>query len=381
MQDGSTSASLLFQPYRLRDLALANRIVVAPMCQYSADEGCANDWHMMHLGALSNSGAALLIVEATAVEPAGRIGHGCLGLYSDENEHALARVVDACRRLGTARIGIQLAHAGRKAASMRPWEGKTMHDPLHENSWPTRSASAVPFGEGWHTPTPMTLEDISALREMFGQAVTRCDRIGFDMIELHAAHGYLLHQFLSPYANERTDIYGGSLENRMRIVLEVFETMRAAWPAEKPMGVRLSCVDWVEGQWSIEDTVTLSARLKALGCDYIDCSSGGIDPNIKVPTGPGYQVPFAAQVRKEVEIPTMAVGMITDPHQAEAILQEGHADLIAIARGFLDDPHWAWHAAYALGAEVALPPQYQRAGLRLWNPAKRHRAASATSSR
>jgi 2,4-dienoyl-CoA reductase-like NADH-dependent reductase (Old Yellow Enzyme family) len=366
--------SRLFSSYRMRGLDLANRLVVSPMCQYSADDGTATDWHMMHAGSLTNSGAGLFIVEATAVEREGRITHGCLGLYSDENERALNRVVAGARRYGTAKIGIQLAHAGRKASCKRPWEGKTLSDPLVADPWPTKSASALAIGPGWHTPSAMTLDDIAALKQMYVTATERAQRIGFDMIEIHAAHGYLINQFLSPISNKRTDRYGGSLENRMRLALEVFETIRRAWPEPKPIGVRISAIEWIEGGWSIEDSVVLARALKALGCDYIDCSSGGIDPAAKITVGPGYQVPFAARVRKEADIPTMAVGLITDPDQAEAILDEGQADLIAVARAFLDDPHWGWHAAYKLEAEVELPPQYRRSGLKAWDPARRHGA-------
>ena len=367
-------ASRLFSPYRMRGLELPNRLVVAPMCQYSADDGSANDWHMMHVGSLANSGAGLFIVEATAVQRDGRITHGCVGLYSDENERAMKNVIDGARRFGTAKLGIQLAHAGRKASCKRPWEGKTMSDPLDANPWSTKSASEVSIGAGWHTPHAMTLDDIAELKQSFVTATERCQRIGFDMIEIHAAHGYLLNQFLSPISNKRTDQYGGSRDNRMRLVLETFEAIRKAWPEPKPIGVRLSAVEWVEGGWSIDDTVELSRRLKALGCDYIDCSSGGIDPTAKVPIGPGYQVPFATRVRQDAGIPSMAVGLITDPEQAETILAEGQADLIAVARAFLDDPHWGWHAAYRLESEVAIPPQYKRVGLKFWDPARRHSA-------
>ena len=367
-----SGTSQLFSPFSMRGLTLANRIVVPPMCQYSADYGSANDWHMMHIGSLANSGAGLFIVEATAVEPEGRITHGCVGLWSDENEQALKRVIAGVRRFGTAKLGIQLAHAGRKASCKRPWEGKTMSDPLAADPWQTRSASAVPIGAGWHTPAAMSLDDIAELKRKWVSATERCQRIGFDMIEIHAAHGYLLNQFLSPISNKRTDQYGGSFENRIRLTLETFAEMRKVWPEEKPLGVRLSAVEWVEGGWSLDDTVELSKRLKALGCDYIDCSSGGIDPTAKVPTGPGYQVPFAERVKKDSGIASMAVGLITDPDQAEAIVREGKADLVGVARAMLDDPHWGWHAAYKLQAEVAMPPQYLRVGLKLWDPARRH---------
>lgn len=368
--------SHLFQPFRMRDVELANRIVVSPMCQYSADDGSATDWHTMHLGSLANSGAGLLMVEATAVEREGRITHGCLGLYSDENERALARVIGACRTYGTAKLGIQLGHAGRKASSKRPWEGKSLSEPLAEKSWPTKSASAVPFAAGWHTPHAMTVEEIKALTSEFVRATQRADRLGFDLIELHGAHGYLLHQFLSPVSNKRTDAYGGSRENRMRLVLETFAAMREVWPKPKPFGVRISAIDWVDGGWSIEDSVALARELKRLGCDFVDCSSGGIDPAARITIGPGYQVPFSARIRREADIPTMAVGLITNAAQAEKIVADGEADLVALARAFLDDPHWGWHAAYELGAELVPPPQYARAVLKTWPPAERHKASA-----
>ncbi len=369
-----SGSSQLFTPYRMRGLTLANRIVVPPMCQYSAEHGNANDWHLMHIGSLANSGAGLFIVEATGVEPEGRITHGCLGLWSDENERAMKRVIDGVRRFGTAKIGIQLAHAGRKASCKRPWEGKTLSDPLAADPWQTKSASALPATAGWHTPAAMSLDEIADMRRKWAASTERCVRVGFDMIEIHAAHGYLLNQFLSPISNKRTDQYGGSFENRIRLTLEVFQAVRKAWPEDKPLGVRLSAVEWVEGGWSLDDTVELSKRLKALGCDYIDCSSGGIDPTAKVPVGPGYQVPFAERVKKDAGIPSMAVGLITDAEQAEAIVRDGKADLIGVARAMLDDPHWGWHAAYKLQAEVAMPPQYMRVGLKLWDPARKHGA-------
>lgn len=364
----------LFSPYELRQLQLSNRLVVSPMCQYSADDGAATDWHVMHLGTLANSGAGLLFVEATAVERDGRITHGCVGLYSDDCEHALARVVAACRRFGTAKLGIQLGHAGRKASAKRPWEGKSMNEPELDRPWTTRAPSPVPNGAGWPQPSPLSVAELDTLIASFADATRRAARIGFDLVELHAAHGYLLHQFLSPISNKRDDLYGGSLENRMRFPLAVFAAMRAAWPSSKPLGVRISAVDWVDGGWTIEDSIVFSKRLKELGCDFIDASSGGIDPDLRPPVGPGFQVPLAEQIRKAVGIPVMAVGMITSAEQAEEIIAEGRADLIAVARAFLDDPHWGWHAAYRLGNEVDLPPQYRRAGLRAWDAAKRHLA-------
>lgn len=366
--------SALFSPARLRGLALDNRIVVSPMCQYSAEDGSATDWHMMHLGALSNSGAGLLLIEATGVERAGRITHGCLGLYSDENEQALKKVVDACRRFGAAKIGIQLGHAGRKASCKRPWESKAHSDPLTENAWQTKAPSALPYGEDWHVPAALSPQGLEELIAAFVAATRRADRLGLDLIEVHGAHGYLLHQFLSPLSNKREDAWGGSLENRMRFPLEVFKAMRAVWPETKPMGVRISAVDWVEGGLTIEDSIAFARRLKDLGCDFIDVSSGGNHPAQRIQIGPGYQVPFAEQIKKAVGIPVMAVGLITDPLQAEAIVAEGRADFVALARPFLDDPHWGWHAAYRLGAEPKWPDQYRRVGPKAWEPAKRYAA-------
>jgi 2,4-dienoyl-CoA reductase-like NADH-dependent reductase (Old Yellow Enzyme family) len=365
--------SHLFSTTHLRGLTLANRLVVAPMCQYSADEGSATAWHMMHLGSLASSGAGLMILEATGVEAAGRITHGCLGLSSDNNERALKPIVDACRKYGQSKLGIQLGHAGRKAASKRPWEGKTMQDPVDSGGWRTVSASPIPLGPNWPLPHALSIDEIAALTQRFVDSTRRAERLGFDLIEVHAAHGYLLHQFLSPLTNERTDHYGGSLENRMRIVLEIFSAMRAVWPEHKPLGVRVSATDWVDHGITIEATIALAKALKALGCDFIDVSTGGIEPTIKVPVGPGYQVPFAEQVKREAATPTMAVGMISDARQADAIIAEGKADFVMLARGFLDDPHWGWHAAYQLGNEIEMPPQYRRAGLRQWNPAERHK--------
>jgi len=364
---------LLFTPYKMRGLELPNRLIVSPMCQYSADVGSATDWHVMHYGSLANSGAGLVIFEATAPSLEGRISHGCTALANDANEAAMARVVEACRRYGTAKIGIQIGHAGRKASAKRPWE-KADTDALQgKDAWPTLSASAVPFAPGWHTPASLTIDQIEALKGKFVEATRRANRIGFDMIELHGAHGYLLNQFLSPLTNKRTDQYGGSFENRVRLPIEIFAAMRDVWPEHKPLGIRISSVEWVEGGWSLEDSVAFAQGMKAIGCDYIVASSGGNDPGQKIQLGPGYQVPFAAAIKERTGISTMAVGLITEAEQAEAILREGKADTIALARGFLDDPHWGWHAAYKLGGQVAMPLQYQRVGLKLWAPAERHR--------
>jgi len=353
-------ASTLFSPITLRDLTLANRIVVAPMCQYTATDGTVGDWHLMHLGQFAVSGPGLVFTEATAVEPQGRITPGCVGLYSDDNEAALARVVRFFRDYGSARIGIQLAHAGRKASSAKPWHGGLAVAPA-DGGWPTVAPSPVPFAPGWHEPEPLDTDGLARVKDAFVQAAQRALRIGFEMIEIHAAHGYLLHQFLSPLSNRRTDDYGGSLENRMRFPLEVFDAVRAVWPAEKPMGVRVSAKDWVAGGWDLDDTLAVAAALKERGCDVIDVSSGGSSPEQAIEFGPGYQTGFAAEIRRRTGLTTMAVGLITDARQAETIVRTGQADMIALARGMLFDPRWPWHAAEALGAQAAFPPQYKRA--------------------
>ena len=365
-------SSKLFAPIKLRDLELANRVVVAPMCQYSAENGNMTDWHMLHLGSLSNSGAGLLIVEATGVELIGRITHGCTALENDENEAAMARVIASCKRYGTAKIGIQLGHAGRKASCKRPWESKAVSDPLTDDAWQTKSASAVAYAPGWHVPSAYTLAEIEQLKATFVAATRRAERIGFDLIEIHGAHGYLLHQFISPLSNKRTDQYGGSRENRIRLPLEIYAAMREVWPKHKPLGIRISAVDWVEGGLTIEDSIFFAQKLKDAGCDFIDVSSGGNDPSQKIVLGPGYQVHFAEAIKKATGMPVMAVGLITEPEQAEAVVANGQADMVALARGFLDDPHWAWHAAWKLGAEVPVSVQYARATLKTWPPAKRY---------
>ena len=352
--------SPLFQPIQLRGLALENRIMVSPMCQYSAIEGCMTDWHLAHLGMLANSGAAFLCFEMTDVEPIGRITPGCSGLYSDANESALERVVKLCRAHGQAKLGIQLAHAGRKASTATPWDaGKSL---LPENGgWQPVAPSAVAMGEGELVPRALTRAEIQLLVAKFADSTRRAERIGFDAIELHSAHGYLMHEFLSPLSNRREDEYGGSLANRMRFPLEVFSAVRGAWPEGKPLGVRVSCTDWIEGGWDLSQTVVFARELKKLGCDWIDCSSGGLMKNQVIPVGPGYQVPFAERIRKEADIVTTAIGMITQARQAENIIAEGRADMVSLARGFLWDPRWAWHAALELGVTPPVPRQYLRA--------------------
>ena len=360
--------SQLFSPIKLAGLELANRIVVSPMCQYSSEDGCATDWHMSHLGMLANCGAGLLVIEATHVERHGRITHGCAGLYSDANEAAFQRVINHCRWIGTTKLGIQLAHAGRKASAQRPWEGGGPLKP-DADPWPTIAPSAIPFGEGWHTPREMTAVDIARVREAFVNAAKRAVHIGFDLIELHYAHGYLAHSFLSPVSNKRSDSYGGSFENRMRFGLELARAVRPVVPRHVPLGVRLSAMEWKEGGITADETVAYGKALKAEGIDFIDCSSGGITADTRNPTEPGYNVPIAERVKREVGIPTRVVGLILTPQQAEAIVADGKADMVAMARAFLNDPRWGWHAAQLLGAEVERVKQYQRVGPKLWAPA------------
>jgi 2,4-dienoyl-CoA reductase-like NADH-dependent reductase (Old Yellow Enzyme family) len=351
--------SALFQPIRLRGVTLENRIMVSPMCQYSAVEGSMTDWHLAHLGMLANSGAGLLCFEMTDVEPIGRITPGCSGLYSDTNEAALRRVVAHCREHGRAKLAIQLGHAGRKASTAPPWKSGRALGPA-EGGWQPVAPSAVAMGEGELVPRALTLGEIKALIVKFAEAARRVRRLGFDAIELHGAHGYLLHQFLSPLSNRRNDEYGGSLANRMRFPLEAFSALRAEWPEDRPLGMRVSCTDWAEGGWDLEQTVEFARELKNLGCDWIDASSGGLVKHQVIPTGPGYQVPFAERIRKDVDITTIAIGLITEARHAESIVGEGKADLVALARGFLWEPRWGWHAALELGAEPQIPPQYLR---------------------
>ncbi|HEY1364115.1 MAG TPA: NADH:flavin oxidoreductase/NADH oxidase [Xanthobacteraceae bacterium] len=358
-------SSALFSPIRLADLELANRIVVSPMCQYSADDGVASDWHAGHLGMLANSGASLLVIEATGVERRGRITHGCLGLYSDDCEARLAGLIARCRRYGTARIGIQLAHAGRKASAQRPWEGA---QPLksEEDPWETIAPSELPFGPSWHVPREMALTDLERVRDAFVAAARRAIRAGVDAVELHAAHGYLLHSFVSPISNRRSDGYGGSLDARMRYPLEIAEAVHAVMPTGMPLGARITGTDWLDGGLTVEDAVAFARALKAEGADYVCISSGGISAEARPPVAAHPNVQFAEQVRREAGIATRAVGLIAGARQAEAIIAEGKADMVALARAMLDDPHWGWHAAYTLGADVARPRQYQRAAPKVW---------------
>lgn len=348
---------MLFSPIRLRELELANRIVVSPMCEYSATDGSANDWHVVNLGHYALSGPGLVFFEATAVSPEGRITDRDLGLYSDDNEAGMARVVHFIRTWTHSKIGVQLAHAGRKASTMPPWQGGGSAEGAH--AYQTVAPSAIPYSN-WHTPRALDDAGLQKLRDDFVAAAKRCERLGIDVIELHFAHGYLAHQFLSPLSNHRTDAYGGSLENRMRLPLELFDLVRAAWPEHKPLGVRISATDWVEGGWDLEQSIAFARELRKRHCDFIDVSSGGLSPDQKIAVGPGYQVPFGEAIKRETGATTVSVGMITKPEQAEEIVASGKADLIAIARGFIRNPNWTWDAADALGAQAFVPPQYER---------------------
>jgi 2,4-dienoyl-CoA reductase-like NADH-dependent reductase (Old Yellow Enzyme family) len=351
--------SQLFSPYAIGDLQLKNRIVVAPMCQYSADNGDATHWHLIHLGHLALSGAGLMMIEATAVTPEGRISPADLGLWSDANEAALKTVLDAIRKYSPIPIGIQLSHAGRKASSHVPWEGGQLI-PVAQGGWLTLAPSALPYGPDEMAPAALDQAGLQHVLQAFEAAARRAHRLGIDAIELHAAHGYLLHQFLSPLSNDRTDEYGASLENRMRFPLEVFDAVRAAVPAGMPVGVRISGTDWVAGGWDIEQSVTFAQALRQRGCAFVHLTSGGVSPLQQIPLGKNYQVPLAEKVRAETGLPTIAVGLITEAEQAEAIIAESRADMVALARGMLFDPRWPWHAAAELGGQVEAPPQYWR---------------------
>ncbi|HEY7057205.1 MAG TPA: NADH:flavin oxidoreductase/NADH oxidase [Vicinamibacterales bacterium] len=350
----------LFTPLRVGSLELRNRIVIAPMCQYSADDGRATDWHTIHLGHLALSGAALLTIEATAVMPEGRISARDLGLWSDDTEDALGRVLDSVRRWSDIPIAIQLGHAGRKASTRVPWEGGGQVPPDQPGGWQTVAPSPLPFLATDHPPVPLARDGLSRIRDAFAEAATRAARLGLDAVQLHGAHGYLLHQFLSPLSNQREDGYGGSLENRMRFPLEVFDAVRAVFPRDCPVSVRVSGTDWVEGGWDIDQTIAFARALESHGCSGVHVSSGGLSPHQQIPVGPSYQVPLARAVKAATTLPTVAVGLITDFDQAEAIVGTGDADLIALARAILYDPRWPWHAAAHLGATVVAPNQYLR---------------------
>jgi len=351
--------SALFSPIQLRGLALPNRIMVAPMCQYSADDGAANDWHFTHINSLALSGAAMFCIEATHVEAIGRITPGCLGLWNDATEAALKPILASVRKHSKTAIAVQLAHAGRKGSSHTPWDGG-QQIPIAEGGWQAVGPSAVPHKEGEAAPLALDAAGMTRIREAFVAAARRADRLGIDAIEVHGAHGYLLHQFLSPISNRRTDQYGGSLQNRMRYPLEVFDAVRAAFPDNKPVGIKVSATDWVEGGWDLAQTIEFAKALKQRGVDWIDVSSGGASPLQKIPLSPGYQVPLAEAIKQATGLTTIAVGLITEAKQAEDIVASGKADMVALARGMLYDPRWGWHAAAELHGQVDAPPQYWR---------------------
>ena len=351
----------LFDPWRIGPLQLANRIVVAPMCQYSAVEGSATDWHLIHLGHLALSGAGLLILEATAVSAEGRISAGDLGLYSDANEAALASVLASLRRHSAMPVAMQIGHAGRKASCRAPWDDGAQVPPQEPSGWQTLAPSALPHATGENAPLALDRAGLAKIRADFAATARRAARLGLQGLEIHAAHGYLLHQFLSPIANRRSDEYGGSLENRMRFALEVFDAVRESFSVEHPVWVRVSATDWVDGGWDLEATLTFAQALKARGCAAIHVSSGGISPAQKIALGAGYQVGFARRIKAEIGLPTIAVGLITEPEQANAIVEAGDADAVALARAMLFDPRWPWHAAQQLGVKMAIPRQYLRA--------------------
>ncbi|MES1256042.1 MAG: NADH:flavin oxidoreductase/NADH oxidase [Acidobacteriota bacterium] len=352
----------LFDPFPLRSLTLSSRILVSPMCQYSSDNGFSNDWHLVHLGSRAVGGAALVLTEATAVTAEGRISPQDLGLYRDEHVAGLERIVAFVHGQGTY-AGIQLAHAGRKGSTGRPWENITTVPPT-AGGWQPVAPGSAPFDHDYPVPRAMTLGDIAGVVEAFVRAAHRALAAGFDVIELHAAHGYLIHQFLSPLVNDRTDGYGGSFDNRIRLCLEVVDAVRGVWPERLPLFVRLSATDWVPGGWDVEQSVELSRRLRERGVDLVDCSSGGAVPNARIPVGPGYQVEFAARIRRDAGVPTGAVGLITDAAQADAIVRAGQADCVLLARELLRDPYFPLRAARELDQAVSWPRQYLRAGPR-----------------
>lgn len=361
--------SKLFSPLAMGGIELANRVTVSPMCQYSAVDGSMTDWHVQHLMSLALSGSGLVTVEATGVLPEGRITPACVGLWSDANEAAMKRVVDACRSVSSAKLSLQLAHAGRKASAQRPWDGGKALSAA-EGAWPTEAPSDIPLAGGWHTPRALDEAGMLRIRDAFVASARRALRLGYDAIEMHSAHGYLLNEFLSPLTNRRTDRFGGSIENRMRFPLQVFEAVRDVWPRDRALGARIPGSDYVEGAWGTQDAVTYARALKSAGCDFVTVSGGGVVLDAKVPVAPGYQVPYAQAVREATGMVTGAVGLISEPEQAEAILNEGRADYVALARAFLFNPRWALHAALRLGDEAKFAPQYARAHPSLYPPAR-----------
>ncbi len=359
-KEANLSKPALFTPIKVGRLDLANRIVIAPMCQYSARNGCMNDWHLVHLGHLAISGAALLTIEATAVVPEGRITYADVGLYDDATEAAMRRTLEAIRYCSDVPVAIQLNHAGRKASTEVPWKKGGQFPPDSPLGWQTEAPSAVPYQDGQAVPAALDRDGLVRVREAFVAAARRAHRLGIDAIQLHVGHGYLLHQFISPLSNRREDEYGGSLENRMRYPLEVFSAIREVFPANKTVTVRISGTDWVDGGWDLEQTIAFAHAIEALGCDAIHVTSGGLHPAQQIPVGPNYQVPLAHAVKQVVKMPVVTVGLITEFQQAEAIISTGEADLIALARTILYDPRWPWHAAAELGARIHAPNPYLR---------------------
>jgi 2,4-dienoyl-CoA reductase-like NADH-dependent reductase (Old Yellow Enzyme family) len=354
------SHATLFTPFRIGALELRNRIVIAPMCQYSAQDGCATDWHTIHLGHLALSGAAILTIEATAVTAEGRISARDLGLWSDATEDALRRTLESVRRWSDIPIGIQLAHAGRKASTLVPWEGGKQVPPDQPGGWQAEAPSPLPFAPSDHPPVALDAAGLERVRNAFAQAAARAARLGLDAVQIHCAHGYLLHEFLSPLSNHRKDDYGGGLANRMRFPLEVFDAVRAVFPQDRPVSMRVSGTDWADGGWDVEQTIAFARALEARGCSAIHVSSGGLTPAQRIPIGPNYQVPLARAVKAATGMPVVAVGLITEFEQAEAIVSTGDADLVALARAILYNPRWPWHAAAHFGASIIAPNQYLR---------------------
>ena len=353
--------SHLYESLTLRGVTLRNRIGVSPMCQYSAEDGFANDWHLVHLGSRAAGGAGLIIAEATAVEARGRISPQDLGIWDDAQVEPLARITRFIKEQGAV-PGIQIAHAGRKAGTARPWDGG---QPLSDadGGWTPVAPSAIAFSEKYRTPQALSIDEIKAVQKAFKEAAIRSVEAGFDLIEIHGAHGYLAHSFYSPIANQRTDAYGGSFQNRVRFLMEIVQQVRGAIPDDKALAVRISATDWLEGGWTVEDSVELSHCLKQDGVDLVDCSSGGIAPDVKIPVGAGYQIPLSERVRQGADIPTATVGMITQPMQADEIIRNERADVVLLGREMLRDPYWANHAADVVHQtdKAAIPPQYLRA--------------------
>ncbi|MFK3974933.1 NADH:flavin oxidoreductase/NADH oxidase [Shewanella vesiculosa] len=352
--------SHLFESLKMGQLTLENRVIIAPMCQYSADEGAATDWHTLHWGRFALSGAGLFILEATAVNPTGRITYADLGLWDDRTEQALAKSLAVARRYSTMPIAIQLSHAGRKASTQKPWDGGNIIAADQTNGWRPVAPSPIPFTLDGPRPEAASIIDIGHIVADFAAAAKRAERLGIDAIEVHAAHGYLIHQFLSPLSNQRDDQYGGSIENRMRLLLEIIDAIRAAVSDKITLGVRISATDWVDGGWDLEQSIILAKALTVKGCQFIHVSTAGLSPQQQIPVAPEFQVPFADAIKHAVDIPVIAVGLIDKPKAADEIIATGKADAVALARGILYNPHWVWHAAAELEAQVTAPPQYLR---------------------